>query len=292
MKKNYKLQGYLEYFFTRFLPFQRGLSQNTIETYKQSWKLFLEYLIESELSTPDKSLRLGDIHADHILSFLEHLEQTKAGRSNKIATRNNRLAAIKSFYYSVKLINPKHNELCDQILLIPTKKSPKPIMDYMEKYELETLFFLIDTSRTKGLRDMTILRLLYNTGARVSEIAHIRLSDLDLNCEKQIRIAGKGGRLRICPLWDSTLSFISIYLKSERKTPQKGYEKYLFINQRGTPFTRFGLWRMITNYFKKSQKKMPSMAKKRITAHTFRHTTAVHMLQCNARRYLFTLKQL
>ncbi len=273
------LTAYLEYFFSRYLPNLRNLSFNTIASYKQTWRLFLDFLLSTGLIESGKSPMVTDIKVTHILSFLEYLEEDTSGRGNKISTRNNRLGAIKAFYHAVQLIEPEYKKVCEQVLAVPSKRSTKPVVDYLERYELDAVFSAIDTKTTHGFRDMTIVRLLYNTGARISEIANIKRSDLDLSYEKQVRIMGKGGKERICPLWDSTAAFISIYLKSERKKPKKGYENYLFINQRREPFTRFGLWRMVMKYVNKAKKKTPTLAQKHISAHTFRHTTAVHLLQ-------------
>ncbi len=278
-KPDESLTAYLQYFFSRYLPNLRGLSRNTIVSYKLTWRLFLDFLLSSGLIGSLKSPQLTDINVDHILLFLEYLEEDTRGRGNKISTRNNRLAAIKAFFHAVQLIEPEHKKLCDHVVSVPSKRSRKPVVDYLERYELDAIFSVIDTKTAQGFRDMTIVRVLYNTGARISEIANLRRSDLDPSYEKQVRIMGKGGKERICPLWDSTIAFVSIYLKSERKKPKKGYENYLFINQRGEPFTRFGLWRMVMKYVNKAKKNTPSLAKKHISAHTFRHTTAVYLLQ-------------
>jgi site-specific recombinase XerD len=279
MSADESLSAYLQYFFSRYLPNLRGLPPTTIASYKQSWALFLQFLLSSKVICSEKDPQLKDIEVSHILRFLEYLESRSSGRGNKVSTRNNRLAAIKSFFHAVHLIAPKHQKLCEQVFVIPTKKTRRPVADYLGKEEINAIFSQIDTKSSQGFRDMTILRLLYNTGARISEIAGLKRSDLDLTYEKQVRILGKGGKERICPLWDSTVAFVSIYLKSERKAPKRGYEQYLFINQRGEPFTRFGLWRLIMKYVKKAGTKVPTLAKKHISAHSFRHTTAVHLLQ-------------
>ena len=274
------LQYYLKYFFSRYLPYHRGLPPNTIISYKQSWKLFYEFLLSTKKgSFCGKSPRLSDICVFDILSFLEYLENKTSGRGNKISTRNNRLAAIKGLFQAARLIAQEHTKLCEQVLAVPAKKSRKPVADYLGKLELNAVFSAINTKSAQGFRDMIILRLLYNTGARISEVANLKRSDLDLTYEKQIRIIGKGNKERICPLWDSTIAFLSVYLKSERTKPKRGYENYLFINQRREPFTRFGLWRMVTKYVKKAKKSVPTLAKKHISPHSFRHTTAVHLLQ-------------
>lgn len=274
------LKYYLHYFFSRYLPHHRGLPPNTIISYKQTWKLFYEFLLQSkEGPFCEKGPRLSDICVFDILSFLEFLENKTSGRGNKISTRNNRLAAIKSFFHSVQLITPECTKLCEQVLAVPIKKNKKPVTDYLGKLELDAIFSGINTKSAQGFRDMSILRLLYNTGARISEVANLRRSNLDLTHEKQVRIIGKGNKERICPLWDSTIAFLSVYLKSERTKPKRGYENYLFINQRKEPFTRFGLWRMVTKYVKKAKKSVPTLANKHISPHSFRHTTAVHLLQ-------------
>ena len=273
------LSYYLQYFFSRYLPNHRGLPPNTIISYKHSWKLFYKFLLSSRFPSCEKAPPLTDISVSHILCFLEYLENKTSGRGNKISTRNNRLAAIKSFFHAVQLIAPEHTKLCEQVFAVPTKKTRKPVADYLGKDEINAIFSGINTKSAQGFRDMSILRLLYNTGARISELANLRRSDLDLTHEKQVKILGKGGKERICPLWDSTIAFLSIYLKSERKKSKRGYERYLFINQRREPFTRFGLWRIVTKYVKKATKDVPTLVKKHISPHSFRHTTAVHLLQ-------------
>jgi site-specific recombinase XerD len=210
-----------------------------------------------------------------LLDFLSSLERQ---RRNCAATRNVRLAAVKSFFKMVAMLQPHYRQLCRQVLMIPAKKTPCSPFDSLDPEEVDTLFACVNTDTCDGYRDLVILRTLYNTGARASELCAVQLSDLDWDA-RQLHLLGKGRKPRVVPLWDSTRAFLSTYLKSERRKPRRGYESFLFINQRRGPLTRSGLYALCRKYLAQARQQLPTLARKTIhPVHGWRYTTASHLL--------------
>jgi len=268
-----KMADYLHYFFTCYLPEHKDVSRHTLLSYKQAFMHLLSYWKTRfpQDSHPD----LESFQVDLLLDFLSALEKQ---RKNCPATRNVRLAALKSFFKMVAMLQPAYSQMCRQILMIPTKKASPYPLDYLDKEEVDTLFACVNTEYRDGYRDLVILRTLYNTGARASELCGLHLSDLDFD-QKQLQVLGKGRKPRIVPLWNSTLAFLSTYLKSERRRPQSDSETFLFINQRRTRLTRSGLYWLCSKYLAQARQKRPSLKRKTIhPVHGWRYTTASHLL--------------
>jgi site-specific recombinase XerD len=160
---------------------------------------------------------------------------------------------------------------------IAFKRGSLKIVPFLGVDELAALFRAVDHRSRDGFRDITILKLLYNTGARASEVAAIKISELSIG-DLRVTVTGKGRKERTCGLWETTAALIRIYLASERRTPQRGFEHYLFISQRRRPLTRFGIHDIVHRHARRAAKSCPSLAKMRVTPHTIRHTTAVHLL--------------
>jgi site-specific recombinase XerD len=174
--------------------------------------------------------------------------------------------------------SPEHLEWCGQICAIPFKKAPTASITYLEKPEMDALLAAPDCSSAQGRRDHALLLFLYNTGARADEAAQLTIADLELarapkRDRSVVQIHGKGNKLRRCPLWPQTvnelLSLIGDRAPSER----------VFLNRRGEPLTRFGILTMVERHAKKVVQQMPSVATKRVSPHTIRHTTATHLLR-------------
>ena len=268
-----KLSCHLHYFLTCYLPQHKEASPHTISSYKQTFIHLVQYWKSRfpDNSNPD----LEQFTVAFLLDFLSDLEQS---RHNSCSTRNVRLAAIQSFFKMVSLLQPRFYQQARQIRMIPTKRAPQITFDYLEKDEVDTLFSCVNTQDRKGYRDMVILRTLYNTGARASELCALRLSDLNFP-KKQLQLYGKGRKSRVVPLWDSTAAFLKAYLKTERSKPLEGHESYLFINQRRGRLTRSGLYLLCSNYLAQARLKAPSLQYKRIhPVHGWRYTTANHLL--------------
>lgn len=270
---SHKLSAYLHYFFTRYLPQHKNVSPHTLAGYKHTF-LHLVRCYQSRFpasSDPD----LDEFQVPFVLDFLSYLEKEL---KNSVSTRNTRLAALKSFFKMVALIAPRYQTQCRQILLIPLKRAPRGPLDYLDKKEVDAVFAAVPTRTREGYRDLCILRTLYNTGARASELCAVRLCDLDLP-QKQVRLHGKGRKARLVPLWDSTVLFLRTYLKTERRTPQSPYHEFVFINQRRGRLTRSGLYALCQRYLGRARQNLPSLKHKKIhPVHGWRYTTASHLL--------------
>jgi integrase/recombinase XerD len=268
-----KLSGNLQYFFARYLPQQRGLSPHTRLSYKQTFVQALHYCKQRFPACRDPNL--NQLGVEFWLDFLSHLEREL---HNSAATRNTRLAAVKSFFKMVALLQPRFQSQSHQIVLIPLKRTSRRPLDYLDKKEVDALFASVDTQTQDGYRDLCILRSLYNTGARASELCNLRLGDLDFH-QKQVLLSGKGRKLRTVPLWDSTLAFLRTYLKSERRHPKPSEKDFLFINQRRTHLTRSGLYALCQRYLTQACAQVPSLEHKKLhPVHLWRYTTASHLL--------------
>jgi site-specific recombinase XerD len=267
-----KLSDYVHYFFTCYLPQHRDVSPHTQASYKQT---FIQLLRYCKLCAPDQTdPDIDRFQIGFLFDFLTYLEKQLG---NTASTRNARLAALKSFFKMVSMLQPCYQVQCRQILLLPLKRTPKPRLDFLEKQEVDTIFALIDTQTQDGYRDLCILRTLYNTGARASELCGIRIPDLDLD-KKQVLLYGKGRKSRIVPLWETTTAFLRTYLKSERRVPLSPYREFLFINQRRARLTRSGLYNLCLGYLNEAAGKTPTLEHKKIhPVHGWRYTTASHL---------------
>jgi len=269
-----KLSDYLHYFFTSYLPQHRDVSPNTVAGYKQTFMQLLRYW---KLRFPDQlDPDLGQFQVASLLDFLSYLENTLG---NTASTRNTRLAAVKSFFKMVGLLQTRYQNQCRQILALPSKRARRRKLDFLEKNEVDAVFASVDTRSQDGYRDLCILRTLYNTGARASELCGIRIPDLDLD-RKQVLLYGKGRKARTVPLFDSTTAFLRTYLKSERRVALAPYRDFLFINQRRARLTRSGVFYICRQYLAEAARKAPGIERKKThPVHMWRRTTASHLLE-------------
>jgi site-specific recombinase XerD len=244
-----------------------------VASYKQTFLQLLRYwkLRFPEQLHPD----LGQFQVAPLLDFLSYLEKTLG---NTASTRNTRLAAVKSFFKMVGLLQSRYQAQCRQILALPSKKTKrrrKPV--FLEKNEVDAVFASVDTQSQDGYRDLCLLRTLYNTGARASDLCALLVANLDFD-RKQVVIYGKGRKERTVPLWDSTAAFLRTYLQSERRVPLPRFRDFLFINQRRARLTRSGLFRICRRYLAAAARKAPGIAGKKIhPVHLWRYTTATHL---------------
>ncbi len=265
----------LKEFFYTYLRDQRALSPNTIKSYRDTFKILIAYLGSRRQTT--RPLTLADLDAKTILAFLQHLEDQTQGRGNGAHTRNQRLAAIQSFFKYLSIHYPSVENQARRIMGIPVKKVPSTEEDFLTRQELDVLLAQPKTGSSDGIRDLAILNFLYNTGARASEAAAARLSWIDLPA-RIVTITGKGSKTRLTPLWPATVRLLKLYLEHRRK-PKPEASSYFFINQRGVAFTRFGIRNIVKRYVQRAARQCPSLLKKRISAHHIRHTTATHLTQ-------------
>jgi len=271
------LKDALKYFFAQTLPKHRGLAKNSIDTYQQTFKQFIPYLQTQLHNRPFSQILISDVTPEHVLGFLDHLE---AERGVRVSTRNLRLASIRSFAECLPFISPHNEALARQLLRLPPKRHPYPFVDYLEPEHLELLFRQIDTTSQLGFRDAVMLRFMYNTGGRISEVIGVRLHQLRLEPPPEVTLIGKGSKPRICPLWDTTTAMLNIYLDQRRPKPRPGHKDFLFLTRTGKRFTtRQGLWKRLRRYVLQLERAAPQLKRKNVRPHVIRHTTATHLLQ-------------
>jgi site-specific recombinase XerD len=267
------LANFIKRFFSHYLPLQKGLAANTIWAYRDAIKLLLGYASDT-LRKSVEELGVEDINESLVLDFLDHLENTR-GCSPR--SRNARLAAIRALFGFMAREEPSLLLHSQTIRTIPIKRSEHKTVDYLEEKEMQALLNAVDLHSRTGVRDKALLLLLYNTGARVSEIVELKRADLRLDGTAQVKLLGKGKKYRSCPLWPETIEALHNYL--QQRTPKDPAAQQLFLNAHGTPVTRFGVRHIIGQYAAKAKSQCPSLAAKAATPHTIRHTTAMHLLR-------------
>lgn len=263
----------LRAFFSEHMPLTRGLSPNTIQSYRDTLMLFLRFLqARHECSVIE--LDFDHLTPEILIGFLDHLESE---RGNCVSTRNSRLAAVHSFARFAATRHPEHLELCQRLLAVPVKRCSRSAVEYLEANELRAILDCIDRCTAEGRRDYALLLAMFNTGARVQEILDVRPTDLQLERPFHVRLRGKGRKERLCPIWPSTAEQLRALL---RDIPLEGDStKQLFRNRRGEPLTRFGVRYLLQKYVRLAHPTAPSLTNKKVNPHTLRHTAAVHLLQ-------------
>jgi len=264
---------FVQRFFQNYLAAQRGLSPNTILSYRDSLKLFLLFVSQRVEKTVDK-LTLEDFDENLAVAFLDDLEKS---RGNSIQTRNNRLQALRSFFRYVATQEPTFLESCRQICTIPNKRTEHTTVEYLEDKEVTAVLDSVDLDSPNGLRDYALLMFLYNTGARVQEVVDLEIHDLRLETPYQVKLTGKGRKQRACPLWPETVTAVQNYLNNRQ--PDASEVSSVFLNANAKPITRFGIRYIVRRCAATASQVCSSMKSKKISPHTFRHTTAMHMLQ-------------
>lgn len=260
-------------YFTHHLPRVRGASPHTIHGYRDSLVLLLRFLSTLH-KRPVAELNLKDLDPPGILAFLSYLERE---RKNSIATRNVRLTAIHVLFRFVASRNPEHLGLAQQILAIPFKRAPQRAIDYLEREDIDVVLKAIDRTSRQGTRDYALLATMFNTGARVQEIADLRASDLQLTRPFQVRLFGKGRKERYCPLWSQTAAVLRSFSKEQDLDLRS--EACVFLNHRGGSLTRFGIRYILARCLARASHDAPNLLKKRLHPHSMRHSTAVALLK-------------
>lgn len=261
----------LQDFFCQRLIAQRQASPRTVASYRDAFRLFLGYA-QARLQKPPSALTLAELDAPLILGFLDHLE---GERQNGARTRNARLAALRSFLHYAALHDPTALAGIQRTLAIPTKRFDRPLLGFLSREEMEAILAAPDRSTWSGHRDHVLLATLYNTGARVSEIIAVCVGDVVLDQTASVRLHGKGRKDRAVPLWKSTMKRLQEWLPRLAGGPQAP----LFPNARGRVLTRSGVETRLRVAVATATTGCPSLAKRRISPHTLRHTTAMHLLQ-------------
>lgn len=267
------LANFMKPFFSHYLPIQKGLATNTLLAYRDAIKLLLCFAADTLRKSADE-LSVEEIDEALVLAFLDHLENVRGCTPR---TRNARLAAIRVFFGFIAREEPALLLQCQRIRTIPLKRTGHKTVGYLEEGEMQALLDAVNVNARTAARDKALLLLLYNTGARVSEIAGIKTSELRLQGAAHVTLLGKGKKHRSCPLWAETAQALQAYLKV--RNPQDPKAEQLFLNANGAPVTRFGIRHILRKYATSARNQCPSMRTKAVNPHTIRHTTAMHLLR-------------
>jgi integrase/recombinase XerD len=260
-------------YFTDHLPCLRGTSPHTIHSYRDSIVLLLRFL-SVRLKKPVTGLDLIDLDPPGIIAFLSYLEQE---RKNGVPTRNVRLSAIHAFFRFVASRNPEHLALAQSVLGIPFKRARQRATDYLEYEEIDSILKAINRATLQGSRDYALLATMFNTGARVQEVADLRACDLQLTKPFQVRLFGKGRKERYCPLWPQTATVLRSFCKQRNLDLRS--EACVFLNHRQQPISRFGIRYILARCLGLACEDAPNLRKKRLHPHSMRHSMAVALLK-------------
>jgi site-specific recombinase XerD len=261
----------VQQFFTEYLVSQRAVSPRTVACYRDALMLFLDFA-SGKLGKAPTAMRLADIQPDLILAFLDHLEQ---GRKNAVRSRNLRLTALRAFlkFAGRRDVTSLHD--VERALAVPMKRFDRPMLGFLSRAEMVAVLGQPGQSWSSQ-RDHLLLAMLYNTGARVSEIIGVRVVDVVLQGAACVHLHGKGRKLRSIPLWNATVVEIRAWL---RLNPALRGEAALLPNRDGQAMSRSNVAQRLDIAVTRAAAEQPNLLKKRVSPHTLRHTSAMHLLQ-------------
>ena len=269
MKDESLLGPWVRRFLLEHLVAERNLSRNTQASYRDTLMLLLPFASRQGGGAIDR-MTVEALTPAIVRKFLDHLERD---RQCSDVTRNQRLATIHSLARFIGMRSPVYLAWCAEMRAIPFKKTAKTVIGYLEKAEMGALLNQPDRRTSLGVRDYALLLFLYNSGARADEAAKLSVGDLQLGASPSVRLHGKGNKLRTCPLWPKTATSLS------RLVAERDKSDAVFLSRVNQPLTRFGIHRVVTQYANLASTAMPTLNTKRVSPHTIRHTTAVHLLR-------------
>lgn len=247
---------------------ERQLSHNTQRSYRDTFVLLLPFAAKQCRQAIDR-LHLEQLSPKLLQAFLQHLAQR---RRCAPSTLNQRLAALRAWARFVGGHSPEHTAWAGQVRVMAFRKAAPPLMPYLERAEMQALLDAPNPNQAQGRRDQTLLRFLYNTGARASEAVDLTIGDID-SAVPAVTLHGKGNKCRRCPLWAATLAALKELSGSRSPTER------VFLNRQGHPLTRFGMHTLVERHTVTASRRVPSLQAKRVSPHTIRHTTAMHLLR-------------
>ena len=267
-------------FFTHYMVDVRNRAVNTIKSYRDTFSLLIPYL-SSDLKKKADMLEVSDINPETTTGFLRHIETE---RKCSVSTRNQRRAAIMAFAEFVSKEEITYLEWCHNLRNIPEKRCPPPERDgivtpvivFLTKEEMNAIFDCCDRSTDIGARDYAILKYMYNSGARATEVTQLKVGNLSLEKGGKVStvtFSGKNNKPRVCPLLKETVNLLDPYVKGKPK------DDIVFLNRYGRPLTRHGIYELVERYARKAAEKVPSLRDKNVTPHTIRHSIACHLLE-------------
>jgi len=266
---NKSFSNMLSSFLLVYLPRTRGFSKNTISSYRDTFVLLLQFMSDTKRKKPEK-ISFEDFTVSYIDAFLRWLE-TERGCS--VSTGNNRLAAIKSFFRYVQSEAPEWMDTTVAILAMSAKRTAQTEIAYLS---VEGIKVLLDSANTEGIRDLALLSLIYDSGARVQEIADLVVGDVRIDKPSTVKLTGKGRKTRIVPLTVQVADILSSYIGTLKRAE---YGESLFKNWRGEPIGRAGIAYILKKHSSSAHKTSPDTVPDKVTPHMLRHSKAMHLLE-------------
>ncbi len=261
-------------FLTRYLAAQRNLSPNTIKAYRDVFTLLLRFARDTR-GIPVERLSLAHVDVAFVEAFLEHLGKD---RHCSMRTQNQRLAVLHAFFRYVQSEVPDRLLQCQKILAIPLRRIAQPTVEYLSKEQLATILAHPDLTTSGGRRDAVMLSLLYDSGARVQELIDLNADDVRLTSPAQVRLFGKGRKVRVVPLMDATAQLLRDHLREQGlDRPERGHEP-LFQNRRGGRLSRSGVRYLLQSHVQPVRSSLPGFTQP-VSPHCLRHTKGMHLLQ-------------
>jgi len=253
-------------FLTHYLAAQRNVSPNTIKAYRDVFTLLLRFCRDVQGVAPEK-LRLEQIDVSLVEAFLDYLERE---RKSSPQTRNHRLAALHAFFRYVQAEEPARMLQCQKILAIPLRKHARPTVNYLSKEELAEILAQPDLRTPDGRRDAVLLSVLYDVGARVQELVDLSVGDVRLDPPAQLRLLGKGRKMRAVPLMGNTVQLLRDHIQENRLVGPEQFDKPLFQNARNQRLSCSGIRYILKKYLVRARGKRPSLDRK-VSPHTLRY---------------------
>lgn len=271
----------LQGFFTQRLMNQRQASPHTIGSYRDTFRLLLRFA-QTRLKKPPSQFELADIDAPLIAAFLDDMEKA---RKIVARSRNLRLTAIRSFFRYAALESPENSAQIQRILAIPSKRHTRSLITFLNQEEIEALLAAPDQKSWLGRRDHVLLLLVVQTGIRLSEMIGLRRSDVTLGVGAHIRVMGKGRKERSIPLTKRTAAVLKAWMQE----PEVGVTGLLCPTSRGTKLSADGVQYILKKHINSAGRQCPSLANKRVTPHSLRHTMAMELLQAGVEPVMIAL---
>lgn len=265
---------YLTEFLAVYLPTQKNVSPNTVRSYRDTFKLLINYC-QNVKQIPVEKITLALLSKEWLTNFLEWLE---TDRKCSISTRNQRLAALHSFFRYVQGEEPAGLFNFQKIATIPIKKSKKTVVSYLSSEAVQILLAQPDKHTPKGRRDLTLLSILYDSGARVQEVVDIKVCDITLQEQAVITLTGKGNKTRRVPLMKNTADLLKSYVQENKLDRPGRNENPLFTNNQHRKLTKEGVAYILTKYVT-SARKISTIVPPEVNPHMLRHSKAMHLLQ-------------
>lgn len=275
-----ELPHLLEAFFTKRLMAQRNVSPHAIASYRDTFRLLLQFA-EKRLGRSPSKLKMQDLDASFVGAFLDQGERTRA---NSARTRNLRLTAIRSFFRFAALEVPEHSGLIQRVLAIPAKRPCRKLVGFLTRGEMEAILAAVDRSTWLGRRDYALLLVMVQTGLRLAEITGLRDPDLTLGVGAHVRCMGKGRKERCTPLTQSTAAVLRAWIAQRGAKPTP-----LFPTSRGGRLSHDAVQDLVAKHATAAQPGCPSLLHRRITPHMLRHTAAMELLQAGIDRSLIAI---